>query len=161
MWKSKKFIVITASVAVLLIVALVGSTAGAVLAQDGDERQGRRGALMARVAEILNIDQQDLESAFKQAQGELREQAIDDRLQELIDDGTLTEEQADEFREWIEARPDVPRVGPRRLQQMVDEGVVTQEQMDELKEWMESRPDVPMIGHKRFGHKGPGSSPAQ
>lgn len=163
MWKSAKFILATALVAVML----VGGTAGVALAQgedDGrhrrgapsDEIQGRRDALMARVAGILNIDQQDLESAFTQAQSELREEALDNRLQELIDEGTLTREQADEFKEWIKARPDVPRIGPGRLQELVDEGILSQEQMDEFTEWLEARPDVPRLRHKRFGPRDSG-----
>ena len=146
MQKSRKYIF----AAVLVVALLVAGMTGAVLAQDDDGHQGRRSALAARVAEILNIDQQDFESAFKQAQGELREEALDSRLQELIDEGTLTQEQADELKKWMEAKPDVPIVPPRMLQKLVDEGKITQEQVDELKEWMEARPDVPRIRPDRL-----------
>ena len=140
MWKSPKFIL----AAVLVAVMLIGGTAGVALAQGEDEGQGRRGALMARVAEILNIDQQELEDAFKQAQSELREEALDTRLHKLVDEGTLTQEQADEYKAWIEARPDIPipdaprrdvprpRVGPEQLQKLVDEGILTQEELEQL-----------------------------
>ena len=105
MWRSKKFILAV----VLSVVMLVGGTAGVALAQsEEDEGLGPRHAVAARVAEILGIDQQELEDAFKQAMSEMREEALDRHLQKLVDEGTLTQEQADEYKEWIESRPDVP-----------------------------------------------------
>ena len=76
--------------------------------------QENRDALMTRVADILGIDKQDLENAFKQAQSEIRENALDTRLQELVKQGTWTQQQADAYKAWIKARPDVPplRLGP-------------------------------------------------
>lgn len=122
MWKSQKFIL----AAVLVAVMVIGGTAGVALAQEdeagqgwrgalGDDVQRRQGALVARVAEILGIDQQQLEDAFKQAQSELREEALNNRLQKLVDDGIWTQDQADAYKAWSEARPDVPRLGSRSL----------------------------------------------
>jgi len=70
--------------------------------------QERRDALATRVADILNISKQELENAFKQAQGELRGKALDTRLQELVNQESWTQQQADAFKAWIKARPDVP-----------------------------------------------------
>ena len=76
MWRSKKFIV----VALLAVVVLVGSTAGIVLAQEnGDDSQPK--TLLARVAEILSIDQQKLEDAFIQAQSDMRDEALQKLVQ--------------------------------------------------------------------------------
>ena len=162
MWKSPKFIL----AAVLVAVMVIGCTAGVALAQEdearqgwrgalGDDAQSRQGALVARVAEMLGIDQQQLEDAFKQAQSELRQEALDSRLEELVDEGTLTQEQADEFKAWIEARPDVPRVGPKQIEKLVDEGILTQEQADEYKAWIEARPDVPRLGPRSLSPNQP------
>lgn len=164
MWKSQKFIL----AAVLAAIMVIGGTAGVALAQEdeagqgwrgalGDDVQRRQGALVARVAEILGIDQQQLEDAFRQAQSEFREEALDSRLEELIDEGTLTQEQADEFKAWIEARPDVPRFGPKGFHKLADEGILTQEQTEEYEAWMEARPDVPMpdVSRPRDGRFGP------
>ena len=66
MWKSWKFIVPVALVAVMLI----AGTAGAVLA--GDDKNGRHcESPLAEVAEILGIEQEDLQAAFKQVRGEM------------------------------------------------------------------------------------------
>ncbi|MBC8512148.1 MAG: hypothetical protein H8D32_04120 [Dehalococcoidia bacterium] len=78
-------------------------------------QQGRRDALTARVAEKLGIDQQELENATKEAITELREEALDNRLQKLVDEDIWTQDQADAYKAWLEARPDVPRLGPRSL----------------------------------------------
>jgi len=129
MRKSPKFVL----AAVLVAVMVIGCTAGVALARDEDEAgQGSGDALMTRVAEILDVDQQQLEDAFRQAKSEFREEALDSRLQRLIDEGTLTQEQAEEFKAWIEARPDVPRFGPKGFHKLADEGVLTQEQLDQL-----------------------------
>ena len=79
------------------------------------DRQDWRDALTARVAEKLGIDQQELENATKEAITELREEALDNRLQKLVDEDIWTQDQADAYKAWLEARPDVPRLGPRSL----------------------------------------------
>jgi len=107
--------------------AVTGLLVGTVSADD-ENGESPRDTLMARVAELLNIDQDDLEDAFTQALEEQREQrqeemqaARDARMQELIDQGVITQEQADEWNEWLESRPAVG---------------------DELREWLEARPDM-------------------
>ena len=186
MWKSSKFIIAMSLVAVMLI----GGTAGVALAWDGGEGQSRNGAriaLMTRVAEILGIEQEDLTDAvrqamaeipgkvagtlgveeqelldaFKQAGTEMREEALDNRLQQLLDEGELTQEQVAELEAWIDAKPNMPRVGPGGLQKLVDDGDITQEQADqyrdEFKAWAQERPDdIPMhnLRGARGGHMG-------
>jgi predicted phosphoribosyltransferase len=135
MWRSKKFIIIAVSVAVLL----VGSIGGVVLAADnGDDSQpkARCGALLEKVCTIyeqntgVTIDQEALKEAFSQAASEMRTEAMQNR----------------------------PEVGPEamqnRLQNLVDEGKITQEQMKALQEWWDSKPDVPFgfgsPGHGKF-----------
>ncbi len=152
MWKSKKFIVVAALIAVVLVTA----TTGIVLAQDGDNSTGTHPALLARVAQILGIDQQKLEDAFKQAMSEKREQlkeTFDQKVQSLVDQGKITQKQADDFNAWLKAKPDIPIVGLRNLQKLVDEGKITQQQADEFKAWLKARPDLPLPKVDKF--KGP------
>lgn len=113
MWKSKKFIMILA----LAVVALIGGTTGAVLAATDDETgataETQREALLDRICEIYEenngvaIDPDQLQSALDQAREEMREQAAENQLQAMVDDGTITQEEADAFLEWWQARPDV------------------------------------------------------
>ena len=112
MWKSKKVILM----GLLAIALLAGSTAGIAFAQteNGDESQcvDRRAELMDRVSEIYEentgvpLDTEQLKEAFAQARGEMASQAMESRLQSLVDEGTITQEEADEYLEWLEARPD-------------------------------------------------------
>ena len=113
MWRSKKFIV----AAVLATVILVGGIGGAVLADDngtGNQRGALFGALWDRVCAIYedntgdDIEPEALKDAFAQARNEMRTEAMQNRLQNLVDQGQITQEQADELQQWREARPDVP-----------------------------------------------------
>ena len=114
MWRSKKFIIAV----VLATVALVGGARGAVLAQNGtageSQPQLQRAALLDRVCEIYEdntgtaIDPEVLKDAFAQAQGEMRTEAMQNRLQKLVEQGKITQEQADQYQEWQQSRPDVP-----------------------------------------------------
>ena len=97
-------------------IALGGVLVGSISADD-EVTVSPRANLMARVAQILGIDQEDVENAFQQALTEQR----DARLQDLVDQGVLTEEQVAEWKAWCAARPD---------------------NRDELRAWFASRPDM-------------------
>ena len=126
MWRRKKFIVTV----LLVAMVLVGSTVGVVLAADnGNDSQPK--TLLARVAEILGIDQQKVEDAFAQAKSEMQTEALRNRLQNLVDQGKITQGEADQYLEWQQARPDME---PFRQQ---------------LEEWQQARPDTPLS--KPFG----------
>ncbi|MFC1864631.1 hypothetical protein ACFLYG_02255 [Chloroflexota bacterium] len=131
MLRRKKFII----VGLLATVLLVGSiSSGVAFAQTETGDASQSGTLLARVAEILGIDQQKVEDAFAQAQSEMRDEALDSYLQKLVDEGTITQEQADQYKAWQQARPDIS---------------------PELKEWQEARPDMPLPGpFGRFGDRG-------
>lgn len=114
MWRSKKFIAIT-----LATVLVVGSTVGVVLAADNGDEDGslpeaRPEALLDRVCAIYQentgvaIDPQALQDAFAEAQNEMRDEALDSYLQNLVEQGEITQEQADQYLEWWQSRPDVP-----------------------------------------------------
>ena len=113
MCRSKNFIVI----AVLATVILVGGIGGIALA-DENENASQPGALFGalwdKVARILqdegvDITSEQLKDAFVQAQGEMRQAALENRLAKLVEEGVIDETQADEYLHWWESRPeDVP-----------------------------------------------------
>jgi hypothetical protein len=166
MWKSKKFIVVAALVAVVL----VGST-GVVLAQDGNKGVGSRQALLARVAQILGTTQQKLEDAFKTAMTEQRDVNMDNRLKKLVTDGKITQKQADAYKAWLKARPaGVPMIGgglmiEKGLDKLVQEGKITQQQLDAFKGWLKAKPDLQLPkpdkpnGQRLPARPGPGKAP--
>ena len=63
--------------------------------------------LLARVAEILGIEEQKVIDAFDQATSELRTEALQDHLQQLVDEGKITQDEADQYLDWWSQRPDV------------------------------------------------------
>ena len=143
MWRSKRFII-----AVLATVLLAGTISGLAFAQTGSTSDGSGKTLLARVAEILSIDQQKVEDAFAQAQREMREEALDNYLKNLVDQGKITEEEADQYKAWWQARPDM-----EPFRQQLREWQQTRPDIPpELQEWQEARPDMPLPG--RFGGHG-------
>ncbi|MDP2916865.1 MAG: hypothetical protein Q8O16_02915 [Dehalococcoidia bacterium] len=109
MWRSKKFIMVAVLVAVLLF-GSIGSIA--VFAQTGSGSTDTGKTLLARVATILGIDQKKVEDAFAQAQREMQTEALSNYLKNLVDQGKITPQQADQYKQWFQSRPNVPALGP-------------------------------------------------
>jgi hypothetical protein len=114
MWSTKKFIIIMVVAAALAVVGV----GGVVLAQQAnggeDETQpgAQQAALLERVCAIYEdntgtaINAEDLQNAFAQAQSEMREEALQNYLQNLVDNGKITQEQADQWKSWWQSRPE-------------------------------------------------------
>ena len=113
MWRSKKFVIGV----VLAAVALVGSIGGVALAQTGtgDDSQpkAQQEALLERVCAIYEentgtaINSEELQKAFDQARSEMQDEALNSYLQGLVDEGKITQEQADQYKAWLESKPSV------------------------------------------------------
>jgi len=114
MWRSKKFIIVT----VLVVVLLAGGIGGIALAQtdNGANNQPKapREDILGRVCAIYQqktgvaIDQEALKAAFAQAQSDMQKEREQARLQDMVKQGKITQEQADAFQKWWDARPDIP-----------------------------------------------------
>ena len=102
--------------------------------------QAGMGALLARVAEILGIPQDDLAAAFKQARQEMREecQATDNyspyrqRIKERV---------AEKKQRWQELKGKALNRARERI-------CLTDEEREEVKEWWEQKPEC--LEHPRF-----------
>ncbi len=88
-----------------VFVAVTVFTAGIVVAQSAGGNS-QPGEFSKRVADILGLDEQTVDSAMRQARDELRTERIQTKLDELVSAGEMTQEQADEYMEWIESAPD-------------------------------------------------------
>ena len=113
MWRSKKLIVAV----VLATVLVVGSIGGIALAQENGDDNGPValfGTLWDKVSTIYKdktgdtLDQEALKEAFAEAQSELQFEAMQNRLQSMVEEEKITQEQADEYLKWWGAKPDVP-----------------------------------------------------
>ena len=99
---------------VLVITGVMAAliTGGAVLAQeagsneDGTGEDPSRQSLASRVATILNLDEGVVQGAFTQARRDIRDERFQMRLDRLVEEGILDQEQADELCNWHESRPD-------------------------------------------------------
>ncbi len=157
----------------LLAASLVG---GAVLAQSADDgkvyifKESSRSDILARVAEILDVEQGQVEDAFEQATRERAEQKSADLLAKLVEMGVLTQEEADANQAWLDARPEILdfpgfrgygawsgghhgkgfyRFGGELeekttewLDKLVEMGHITQEQADAYQAWLDGAPDI-------------------
>lgn len=109
MLKKKKHLVI----ALAAIAAAVGITTGVVFAQDENEDAAQPDSLLERVCEIYEdntgvaIEPEALKDAFAEAHQEMMAEAMEGRLDKLVEEGVITQEEADQFKEWWEAKPDM------------------------------------------------------
>lgn len=124
---SKKMKVLV-SVLVAIILLTVGGTTIA-LAQDEEELEEdelaeevegilpdeESDSLLARVAGILGISEEELREAFRQAGEEAREERFDEALYSMLDkaveEGLLSDDEAQEIKEWWEERPEALNAG--------------------------------------------------
>ena len=104
-----KKVKVLVSVLVAVVLLTVGGAA-TVLADDGftptDNETGREG-LLARVADILGVSQEELDNAFQQAQQGMRDEASIRFLDRAVEEGRITPEEAGEISEWRAQRPEV------------------------------------------------------
>ncbi len=97
----KRWIVVSVVMAALAIAV----TGGAIMAQDEDEDSSK--SFAGRVAEILGLEEDTVADAVKQAKEDMRDEAVKAKLDALVEDGKMTQEDADAYLEWLQSRPDV------------------------------------------------------
>jgi polyhydroxyalkanoate synthesis regulator phasin len=130
--------------AILAMAVLLAGVLVAANADNGKRPEGlqARGKVIDRAAQILNIDKQKLVDAFKQAGTEVRQQGMSDRLDKLVADGKLTQEQADQIRTWQAAKPAGLCLSQKAMDKLLADGKITQAQYDSWKTWWDSRPKI-------------------
>ena len=97
---------------------VIGITGGTVLAQGGGENSDSPvKSFASRVAGILGLDESQVQDAFSQARTEMQDEALQAKLDRLVESGRLTQEQADEYKGWYDSRPDTltPGFGGRKF----------------------------------------------
>ena len=53
------------------------------------------------------IDSEQFKDAIEKAQGDLLDEALETHLQNLVDEGEITQEEADQYLAWWQSRPDI------------------------------------------------------
>jgi hypothetical protein len=107
--KKRKWL-IPVVVSMVLVGGIVG---GVVVAADQSQTTDRYQGLLDRACAVYEeqtgvaIDSGWLRNALDQAHSELQEEALQSRLQDLVDEGKMTQEEADQYLEWWQSRPDI------------------------------------------------------
>jgi flagellar basal body-associated protein FliL len=105
MWQDKKFLVIISLVVVLI--AAVGTIGGIFLARQNN---------VAQISEARDDAFRRVTIIFPENRsGTNWQEALDNYLQHLIDNGTITQEEANQFNTWWESRPDIPGLFNRSI----------------------------------------------
>ena len=94
-----------------LVVALLLTVGARTVVAEGEEEttpppEAGTNGLLERVADILGIDEEDLVDAFEQARQEMCEDAFTSHINQAVEEGLVTQEQAGEIFEWWLQRPD-------------------------------------------------------
>jgi hypothetical protein len=67
-----------------------------------------RWRIASRVAAKLGLDEAQVKDAFNQAVREMEDEALQQKLDRMVERGRVSQEQADEYRQWYLSRPDGP-----------------------------------------------------
>ncbi len=97
---------------------VIGITGGSVLAHGGGENgDSPVKSFASRVAGVLGLTESQVQDAFKQARAEMQDEALQAKLDKMVESGRLTQEEADEYKEWYDSRPDTltPGFGGRKF----------------------------------------------
>ena len=105
----KKYWIGIFAAAALLMGAI---TVGVVTAQDTGEGESTAEAedlapktIMGRVAAVLGLDEATVEDAFQQARKDQKTEAYRDKLDQQVENGRITSEEAEEQFIWFQSRP--------------------------------------------------------
>ena len=99
----RKLWIVLPILVVLAAVSVIGLTA--VFAQADEEGGSGPSKLAVKVAVILGIDATEVDTAIKQATMELRDEFVQKKLDDLVSEGKLTQQQADEKLNSVQSMP--------------------------------------------------------
>jgi hypothetical protein len=100
----------------------IGDIAGGLVAaadnsssntEDQSQPADRQQAILDRACAIYEeemgvvVESEQLKGALDQARSEMKEEALENRLQNLVDEGKITQEEADQYLVWWRSRPDI------------------------------------------------------
>ena len=136
-----------------VITGLLGALAisGTVFAQEKQSDSTPDNSVNERIAEILGIERETLDSAIKTARKEYLKAKHYKSLAAMVEAGTITQEQANEIDTWKDNKPEVidrlkelvrENGGVKRHPEanLVEKGVITQAEADEILAWKDAKP---------------------
>ncbi len=80
---------------------------GAVVSDNGtDQQTNPYDTFVSKVANKLGLDEETVATAMDEARDEMRLEALEERLQNAVEEGTITQDEADQILQWEQSRPD-------------------------------------------------------
>jgi len=148
----------------VLGLALTGTV---ILAHGGGPGGLRANDTAARLAEILQLEEAQVQAAFDQMHRENEDQRLQAMLDRLVAAERIDPELAQQVMVWYQARPESTiHLAPalflgedalqRHLDRLVAHAVITEDEAQEVRNWYDTRPegfDEIQIGKR--GHRGP------
>ena len=153
-----KKILMGAAIGTAGLVALTGAT----FADSSGQAASHGGGMKERVAEILGIAPETLQSAFQQAREEHQDEVIADRLANAVEEGKITRDEADAIIAWLDAKPEVldglrgfgkrtdigmlvgaaqsPERVSAKIDRLVEAGVISEADAQEVTDWLAAAP---------------------
>ena len=108
----KRWLVVPVVVGLLAFGIVSG---GAVLSHvNGTDGNSPSSSFASRVAEILEIDEAQVQDAMNQARMEIQDEVLQGKLDSMVEAGRITQEQADAYLEWYQSRPEGLYPGSKR-----------------------------------------------
>ncbi len=113
----RRWLLVSAATAALALLVVGGVVFAASNSDDGGtggtEQQTQKDKFTDRVAEILGKDPAEVKSAVQQARKEQQEQAMSDYLDKLVQNGRITQDEANQIKQWLAQRPQaLSKLGP-------------------------------------------------
>jgi hypothetical protein len=95
-------------VTLLFATLAIGITGGTVLAQEPvASGSSLAKSFASRVADKLGLDEAKVQGAFNQAARDIQNEAHQQKLDRMVAQGRLTQQQADQIKQWYQSRPEV------------------------------------------------------
>lgn len=88
------------------VVMARGASDGTADNDDSGVSSGSDKGFAARVAEILDLEEDTVSDAIKQAMQEMHDERVQAWLDRMVESGRITQDQADEYKTWLDSKPE-------------------------------------------------------
>ena len=104
---SRKWLLVIVTVGILAAGLSVGAGFATGGLSDGDgDGDSPKSTFISKVASILELDEDTVSDAFEQARNEMAEERVEAMLDAKVEKGLITQDEADDYLEWFQDRPD-------------------------------------------------------
>lgn len=114
MKKHLKYVAIGA-VAIAILAATIGGAVAFADSPGGDDEvaAGPAQVFAGKVADALGLSQDEVANAFREARQEMAEGAMQQRVENALEEGIITQDEATEILDWWQDRPEaLEKLGP-------------------------------------------------